>query len=250
MVQSECDFELPGKRYRYHRRGLSHTGLAQTPTKPNSDFDDEEWQEPAPYDGVRKIQMASTCSARGSSVFNGRVLHHESELEYRLAVIMQARSDVVEIRSQFPRVAFGSSGKNSHTFDYWVRFSCGRRVAVAVKYEKHRAKLEGELRQVLAAGSTEFDRIAVMTEHDITVEKYQNALSILRTRELHDESQVNLLKSELANKGSKVCFLELYNPKVPLGPRSTAVWRLIDAGVLKPLQPGLITDVTWFSVNL
>ena len=230
--------------------GLAHSGV--TENFPVSVDDEPDWYEPTPHEGEREIPIRQAGTARGSTVFNGRVVVHESELEHRLSTMIQARRDVVELRSQFPLVHYiDAEGKRRrHIFDYWIRFRDGRRTAVAAKYEKHRAEIEPVLRRIRQTGSPEFDVVSLMTEKKVTVEAYQNAGDILISREHHDEQQVQLLREDLAKRGSNVCFVELYDIKVPLKKRWTAVWRLIDAGMLIPKQPGRINDVTWFSVNL
>ncbi|HZG29224.1 MAG TPA: hypothetical protein VE079_12255 [Ensifer sp.] len=189
----------------------------------------------------------------GSSVFDNREVQHESELEQQVSAVIQARHGVVQVRSQFPKVKYVDlEGRvREHTFDFWVRFQTGFRLAIAVKYESAKGELSPVFHGIQKTHEALFDDMRIMTERHATKDDFRNAKTILWSREFHDEGHVRTLLSELhGQSGSQVQFFQLYAPYVERTDRTIAIWRLIDLQVLKPVQRGRVNELTWFTINL
>jgi hypothetical protein len=130
-----------------------------------------------------------------------------------------------------------------------VKFSDGFEVAVAVKYQERVAKLKAQMNLLRKTASYSFDDIVILTENDVDQGDFRNALVVLLTREHHDQAEIEKLLGEIRGR-TKFQFFEMYHKDVDRKKRFTAIWRLIDAGVLAPLQRGWINNVSWLKVTL
>lgn len=210
------------------------------------------WVEPLRHDGARNVTPKHLLNTNGSSVFNNRQVQHESGTEQKVATVLKARRGVVEVRSQFKTVEYHDQDgvAHKHTLDYCVRYESGRWEAIAVKQEKKRAEVQAVFDGMLPEYRALFDKLTVMTEVDVPWCVVRNAASILYYRELHDDHHVRALLDELQQRGkTKVYFYQMYTPGMDRPSRTTAIWRLIDLGHLKP-EPGLINELTWFTVEI
>ncbi len=108
----------------------------------------------ATVNATRRPPLKQAKTTRGFSIFNGVVVYYESVLERRVSTTIQARNDVAELHSQYPVVTYvgADDRRHSHTFDYYVVFRDGHRVAVAVKHEAKRELMEDLLVRIRAAG--------------------------------------------------------------------------------------------------
>jgi hypothetical protein len=210
------------------------------------------WVEPLRHEGVRNVTPKHLLNTNGSSVFNNREVQHESGTEKKVASFLKAQPGVVEVRSQFMTVEYHDEEGvlHKHTIDYCVRDERGRWEAVAVKQEKKKAEVEAVFKGMLPEYRDRFHRLTIMTEQDVPWWIVRNADSILFYRELHDDHHVQTLLDELQQRAkTKVCFYQMYTPGMDRPSRTAAIWRLIDLGYLKP-EPGLINELTWFTVEI
>lgn len=210
------------------------------------------WAEPLRHEGVRSVTPKHLLNTNGSSVFNNREVQHESGTEQKVGLVLKARPDAIEVRSQFRKVEYRDQDGviHDHTIDFCVRDKTGRWEAVAVKQEKSKAKAEVVVTGLLPKYHGLFDSFTIMTEKDVPWWVVRNAESILFYRELHDEHHVSTLLNELQQSGKhRVCFYQMYTAGIDRPSRTTAIWRLIDLGHLKP-EPGFINELAWFTVEI
>ncbi|MGB3813771.1 MAG: hypothetical protein WA950_11140 [Shinella sp.] len=184
-------------------------------------------------------------------MFNGNVVFHESELEHRVSTVIQARSDVRELHSQFPVLPFADDDGviHDHTFDYYVVFDDGYRVAVAVKHARKQAQILDMFDRIARHDFSHVaDDLRLMTDEDATYEAFYNAHDILRAREHFDEVECQNTRSIARRLVGRFHFAELLRGCRHVGARRDAVWQLIDRGDLVPLSPGRISDLSWLTV--
>lgn len=227
--------------------------VSATSFSPNPHDEPELWVPPHLHGGARNVPVKHMLKTNGASVFDNRQVQHESELEQQVSAVIQARHGIVEVRSQFPKVTYvDPEGQvREHIFDYWARFKSGFRLAIAVKYEREKAKLHPVFAGVQTIHRALFDDMRIMTERHATKDDFRNSKTILWSREFHDEGHVRTLLSELhGQSGSQIQFFQLYAPHVERTDRTIAIWRLIDLQVLKPVQRGRVNELTWFTINL
>lgn len=180
------------------------------------------------------------------------MVYHESELEHRVSTITQARSDVRELHSQFPVLPFADDDGvvHKHTFDFYVVFNDGHRVAVAVKHaRKQKQILEMFERIAREDFSHVVDDLRLMTEEDATYDAFYNAHEILRSREHFDETEYKTARSIAGQLVGRFRFGELLRDCSELGARRNAVWQLIDHGLLVPLSTERISELTWLKAS-
>ncbi|GEO87519.1 MULTISPECIES: hypothetical protein [Alphaproteobacteria] len=179
------------------------------------------------------------------------MVFHESELEHRVSTVIQARRDVRELHSQFPILPFADDDGvvHDHTFDYYVVFEDGYRVAVAVKHARKRTQILDMFDRIARHDFSHVaDDLRLMTEEDATYETFYNAHDILRAREHFDEVEYEITRSIAMRLVGRFRFGELLRDCAHIGARRDAVWQLIDHGHLVPLSPGRISALTWLTV--
>ncbi|EUB97524.1 hypothetical protein PMI07_000084 [Rhizobium sp. CF080] len=168
-----------------------------------------------------------------------------------MSTIIQARADVRELHSQFPVLPFADDDGvlHDHTFDFYVVFDDGYRVAIAVKHARKQAQILDMFDRI---ASHDFSHVAddmrLMTEEDATYEAFYNAHDILRAREHFDEAEYETTLWIAKRLVGRFRFGELLRGCPHIGARRDAVWQLIDHGHLVPLSPGRISDLTWLTV--
>ncbi|WFU04549.1 hypothetical protein QA648_28365 (plasmid) [Rhizobium sp. CB3171] len=201
--------------------------------------------------GNRKPSPKSPLNYRGNqpNLDGERMMYFESSVEQKAGRIFRASPDVKELREQWPTVEYvGADGqRHKHTFDYWVRRPNGKRVAIAAKpFEKLvRLGTLRILRQIKRMGIPEYaDSISVVTESFANDDDDANAGWILVSREKYNEDEYLAARALVASITGAVRFWDLLRGAPIPGHRRTAIWNLIDEGLLRPLEPGRITDVS------
>ncbi|WP_245505713.1 TnsA endonuclease N-terminal domain-containing protein [Rhizobium sullae] len=215
----------------------------------------ETFRYTAPHPGLatRRPALKQAKTSRGHSIFRGIILWHESLLELRVSYLLQTWHKVREIQSQYPRVTYiDAEGKTrTHTFDYYVVFEDGRRLAIAVKMDRKRAMMLDMLARIEEAGISEKDgrRLAdetrLMTERDGTVASFHNCSEILASRETCDPAAEDELREIVRRMTGRFRFMTLLSGCQNVAARRAAIWRLIDLGELVPEGIGLIDELTW-----
>ncbi|MGZ9720303.1 hypothetical protein [Rhizobium miluonense] len=201
--------------------------------------------------GNRKPSPKSPFNYRGNqpSLDGQRIMYFESSVELKAGRIFRASRDVQELREQWPTVDYlGHDGqRHKHTFDYWVRRADGKRVAIAAKPFERLLELGTLriLRQIQRMGIPQYaDSVSVVTEAFANDDDDANAGWILVSRENYNEGEYLAARELVTNITGAVRFWDLLRGAPIPGHRRTAIWNLIDEGLLQPLERGRITDVS------
>lgn len=220
--------------------------------------------DPAPTAGIRVPTTLEARTARGTTIYNKRVVHFESELEHRSAKIMQARCDVVNVISQPYKVQYtDEEGEIAHhIFDFHLDFADALRVAVAVKPASKVAKLAALLARVELTGrvvredgslgelSEMFDKIAIITEEWASLDAYHNATSILWALKKPKAQACPIVRERaMSIVGTKTRYIDLIAGLDDDGPRRITFWLLVYEGVLTPVETCRIDELTWMTVT-
>lgn len=233
----------------YLNPDLFHIGSKVVPQDGSSTG--EVWVPTGESTGLRQPDSKNVIS------FRGAVQHHadnrkvvfESALEARVAKILLARRDIVELRDQWPEVHREDEGRiATHTFDFWARFADGRRVAIAVK-PASRVRSSGVLRTlklITDQGIGGFaDQVALITDAYATHDAAHEAGWKLHSRRMRNGDAYEEALSLVSGIKGSVRFHDLLEGAADPAARRIAIWNLIDEGQLVVLQPGRITDLTW-----
>ena len=176
------------------------------------------------------------------------MVFHESELEHRVSTIIQARADVRELHSQFPVLPFADDDGviHDHTFDYYVVFNDGYRVAIAVKHARKQALIHDMFDRIARHDFSHVaDDLRLMTEEDATYEAFYNAHDILRAREHFDEIEYDTTRSIAARLVGLSGWRVAPRPDRILERERDAVWQLTDPRLSASLlSRGRISDLT------
>ncbi len=211
---------------------------------------------------MRRPPATHAKTLRGFSVFNEVVVYHESDLERRVAKVLQVRKDVTAIYSQYPALKYRDAGGvwREHIWDFCVVFDSGEAVAVAVKHARkadamwdllERIKTEGFLRKNRNGTTTRgaVSDIRLMTEREATYGAYENAERIMRARRMRVDAEYD--RALEAVERFHGCFRlgELLRGCEDRAARRTAILLLIDECVLLTETPGRIDDLTMLTVR-
>ena len=178
-------------------------------------------------------------------------MHLESLLEAKVSTVFQANPLIVEIREQYPAVTYLDDQKveRSHTFDLWFKLENGARVAIAVRpLEKLNS---GNLTSILEliykqrALKGQADYVWVCTEYDVDRGQVANARQVLRSRLVRDPDEISFLFEIVCKLIGTFRFVDLLQGVEIQAHRRNAIWCLIDDGVLEPVLPGRIDDLTY-----
>lgn len=211
----------------------------------------------APHPGLatRRPALKQAKTSRGHSVYRGVILWHESLLELRISYLLQTWQNVREIHSQYPRVTYNDSdGKTrTHTFDYYVVFEDGRRLAIAVKLSSKRVVMLDLLARIEEAGIAEHggarlaDETCLMTEVEGNRDSFHNCSEILASRETCHPYAEQELCEIVERMTGRFRFMTLLSGCDDVAARRAAVWRLIDLRKLVPVGTGRINELTWLT---
>ena len=207
---------------------------------------------PAPSSAERIPPLSSRGHATGHLVVESgtgpRILLVESDLELKWATILDADSDVEDIREQV-RLDWSDCGRaRTHYFDFVVKMRSGQRVAMIVKPAK-RARKDAFLAEtrkiaehVQQSGFAEETR--VLTDECIDPISLQNArlFQSVRAKDERADDAVNALAKGLAGA---VPISELI-PRLGLGARGfRGIVRGISLGQLVCLDHEAISPATF-----
>ncbi|MGR9422215.1 hypothetical protein [Rhizobium leguminosarum] len=204
--------------------------------------------EPTHGLATRVPPLKNARTSRGWTIFKNVIVYHESELEQRVSLRLQARNDVAALHSQYPIFHFdGADGKrHMHVTDYYVEYDDGRTQAVIVKHEKKRKEMEDMIKRIVADPSSNVvDSIVLRTEAYGTIEAMENANMVLWSREYHHQPDVDELLDIVRRLPGWFRFGSLLKDGPSIGRRRAAIWRLLDAGLLFSPTGEKITEVSW-----
>jgi hypothetical protein len=202
--------------------------------------------------GNRKPSVKSPFNWRGNqpSLDGQRLMYFESGVELKAGRIFRADRDIVELREQWPTVKYvGADGKvHQHTFDYFLRRrSSGKRVLVAAKPANIvvSSGLLDTLRRIYRAGISEYaDSVSIVTEAFANSAANANAEWILLCRRNRSAEECLAAREFVAGMTGPMRFWDMLTVAPKIAHRRTAVWNLIDDGILRPVAPGRITDAS------
>ncbi|MGW9231077.1 hypothetical protein ACWGPT_09440 [Pseudorhizobium sp. NPDC055634] len=233
----------------YLNPDLFHIGSKVVPQ--DGSWTGEVWVPTGESTGLRQPDSKNVVSFRGAVQHHAdnRKIVFESALEARVAKILLARRDIVEVRDQWPDVHHVDCGRiASHTFDFWARFADGRRVAIAVK-PTSRVRSSGVLRTlklISEQGNGNFaDQVALITDAYATHDAAHEAGWKLHSRRMRNEDAYEEAFSLVSSIKGSVRFHDLLDGAAEPAARRIAIWNLIDEGHLVVLHPGRINDLTW-----
>jgi len=137
-----------------------------------------------PSDSIaaRNILKSSAYCASGQVVigaYPGRLIQLDSELEYKVALLLSVQPDLVDLREQVRFNWHDQDGKpHKHFFDFVTTCKTGQRTGVMVKEAKRlrSERLQREIRMIGAQAVAGFvDRVIVVTQRDINPVDLHNA---------------------------------------------------------------------------
>lgn len=212
------------------------------------------YQPPSKHNDLRNVARNSRKNARGFTIFNGHQIQHESQLEQRVSMVLQADNTVADLFSQAVRQDYiDVNGTKTYTiFDFLAIKRDGSHVGVAVKPERYRKRMEAMFGQIAKTAEKVFiDRAVFYSDLDATREKFANARNVLWARGIADPDEVNHLMEFLVSQ-ELIEFWDLYDEnEIGHWGRKAAIWRLIDLGILVPEDDGArIDDFSRLTVNL
>ncbi|WP_415182549.1 hypothetical protein [Phaeovulum sp.] len=154
---------------------------------------------PSESSAARTILKSSAWRASGQLVIGtnpGRLIQIDSELEYKVALILSVKPDLADLREQVCFKWFDQTGKShSHFFDFVITCKSGERTAVIVKEASRlrSERLRREIKMIGAQAVPNFaDRVIVVTQRDI------NAIDLHNAKLLHDVRHPDLEADEAA----------------------------------------------------
>lgn len=220
------------------------------------------WVEPDHGLAVRVPPLKQATTARGHIFNTDTVVYHESELEHRVSIVLKTYRGLAHLVSQYPKVQFkdNNGDTHTHTFDYFIQLECGTRIAIAVKYNRKREEMLQVLDQIAASGITGVgkngqltpgvaDAVALVTETEATFDAFENAYFLLRSRDHHNDAECDAALSDAESLEARFRFGELLLNCWPRAKRRTAIWRLLDMGLLVPMDSGRIDELTWLRIH-
>ncbi|WP_144083270.1 hypothetical protein [Rhizobium leguminosarum] len=210
----------------------------------------DTWYRPTHGPAARVPAKKNVKTARGYTLFNNVIVHHESEMEHRVSLRIQTRNDVAELYSQTPVFHYlGEDGNvHKHITDFLVVYKDGWKQALVVKQERKRAEMEDLIERIKADPSSRFvDDIKLCTEKYGTIEAAENAELIRWSRERHDQADVDELLAIVSTMKGWFRFGELLRHCNSMMRRRVAIWRLIDLGFLFTTTGEKVTELTWLA---
>jgi hypothetical protein len=89
------------------------------------------------------------------------------------------------------------------------------------------------------------DAVALVTNAQATQEAFENAYFLLSSRSHHDQAECAALYDIVQQLPGTFRFGQLLLNCWPRAKRRTAIWRLLDLGLIEPVNPGLIDELSW-----
>ncbi|QQF02432.1 hypothetical protein [Sinorhizobium meliloti] len=199
---------------------------------------------------------------RGHSVVGHTIVYHESGLEQRVSSLLRTYKHLKRLVSQYPMVEYIDEDGviHSHTFDYCIELTDGTRIAIAVKVARKSTEMAALLDRIRANGITGVgkggrrtpgivDAVMLATDAEATYELCENAYFILTSRDHHDEDETTRLCDLVKGLPGQVRFGQLLLNCASRAKRRTAIWRLIDLGVLEPVSLSRIDELSWLRLT-
>lgn len=194
---------------------------------------DDLWRPPAASVADRDVELRSRGSGR-SFVVGGptrHVIQCEAFLERTTLLHILTHPNVADVHEQQKFSWFGDDDrKHSHFFDFIVVLKDGRKVAVAVKPEEHKAKLLKLWPTITAAARSHVDECIIWTERRMTRASAYNALLLYSTRRCPNDAHDARVREVVATLCGQATIGAIIQKSGLGGDGFRAVVRLIDAG--------------------
>lgn len=202
---------------------------------------------------TRAIPARSRASSRGVVVAqlpadsHPRQIVFESKLEQHVLFLMLARRDVYDVRDQPPPISYcDENGRiSTHYFDYLLKLTSGRRLALAVKpwAIAEKTRFREQLARISAATDLSYaDHVILITDRSFRRVDALNAARLhlfRRQRNRHADQIIATLARQLHTPVTIAELCRLAN----LGEHGfAAIFRAIYAGLLTPRHHGEITS--------
>ena len=172
--------------------------------------------------------------------------------------MLQTLGGLRSLQSQYPKVLYldAEGCDREHVCDYFMVLADGTRVAVLVKPDRKRLMMLDLMERICAAGFTGIgkcgnastgvvDAVALMTDVEATYEWFENAYFLLASRDHHDDAECSVLEAEVRRLPGRFRFGQLLIGASSRAARRTAIWRLIDLGIVEPVFSGRIDELAW-----
>lgn len=177
-----------------------------------------------------------------------RVLQLDSYLERRGFTIFCADNNLADLRGQRPRVRYRlGAAWHEHWFDFLAIGKNRYRKGIMVKSD---SEMELALRQKHAIEKTSPDvfrflsEIVIMSEEELSLAAVYNAEEILIERMCFEEEEYEAAVADVSQFVGAVKFHHLLAQGKSEAARRTALWAMIDRGMLVPAEPGRIRDTS------
>jgi|GEM_PF-1274916 len=216
------------------------------------------WHEPDHGLALRVPALKQAKTTRGHVLHGSTIVYHESRLEHRVSKVLQTYRGLKRLISQYPKVEYVDDDGiiHEHTCDYFIELEDSTRLAIAVKYERKREEMLDLLDRICANGITAVgedgeltpgiaDAMVLVTDAQATDEAFDNAFFILSSRDHHDETECAILHDIVRKLPGTFRFGTLLLNCSPRAKRRTAIWRLLDLGLVHPVSSGRIDELSW-----
>ncbi|WP_123225467.1 TnsA endonuclease N-terminal domain-containing protein [Paracoccus methylarcula] len=210
---------------------------------------------PLPSRATRKPAARSKASSRGhipgQTRQDGhlRLRYFESKQEQNVLFQLLAHQDVMDIWDQPPPVHFrdAEGRRKTHTFDYLITLTGGRRIAIAVKPAAvaERQGFRETLQRVRAATPLRFaDEVVLITEQNYCPSAARNAQKLHDFRRTPDPEADKIVTELVHDMSSPTSIAELVQRSGLGGRAFRAIFRAIFAGILRTVDSGDILPST------
>ncbi len=226
----------------------AHSSLHDNPS--DVDLFEAAVRLPSASSAGRNVPKSSAqCASRqvviGTSP--GRLIQLDSDLEYKVALILSVRPDLADLREQVCFKWLDGSGKQCrHFFDFVATNKSGERTAIIVKAASRlkSPRLQREIKMIASSAVRGFaDRVTVVTQRDIDPIELHNArlLHEVRHADLDADQAAEAVTSGLVGAASIADLTAL----IGMGGRGfRALARLIRAQALVMLDSGMVTHAS------
>jgi hypothetical protein len=186
----------------------------------------------SPYDRAVSMKSGKNCRVFLNNPLGTGPLRCESWFEAQCAIYLMSRRDVVDVSCQY-EVEY-APGK-FHYFDFRVTYKSGliRLLAARPARLDRHGKLAEKLELIRNYSLRQHaDKCGIMTDELVTKAVFLRSAEILRARSLKNQENCNRMQSLLSRMNEVIKVSDLLQEFGNVGAARTAMWNLIDEGVL------------------
>lgn len=222
---------------------------------------ESSFTRPLPSRATRKPSARSKASSRGHvtggspSDASPRLRYFESKREQEVLYLLLARPDVTDVWDQPSPVSYrdATGRKRSHTFDFLITLTDGRRIAIAVKpaARVERQGFRDTLQLIRAATPLSFaDEVVLITERSYTPSAARNAQKLHDYRRTADPEADQAIADLMQGLSGPTTIAELVETSGLGGRAFRAAFKAIYAGLLRVLDAGDILPSTRIAMEV